>query len=265
MAYRTDLAMERNGKTTQKENLRGFPVRRSKEGEVCYVTIEAPRIGGGDDEEASLRRLVTDELQKLLPQKGEILVAGLGNADMTPDALGPICADQVFATRHIKGTVAHEVGLGELRSVAVVKPGVLGTTGIETAELLRALVQKLHPAAVIAVDALAAGRLHRLCKTIQISTGGIAPGSGVRNDRPRLDEETIGAPVIGIGVPTVVDAATLCEDLCSGEVEGAGTMMVTPRGIDSLVSRAAGLLALAINCAINDSIDPETYEQLMLA
>lgn len=263
MGYRTDLAVERAAAAARKEEVRGLHVSRTEEAGVRYVTVEAPQITGTVDGDAALRVVLTQEMKALLPEEGEVLVAGLGNPAVTPDALGPLCADHVLATRHVKGTVASEVGLGGLRGVAVVKPGVLGTTGVETAEFLRAVAQALRPAAVIAVDALAAGRLHRLGRTVQISDGGISPGAGVGNDRPRLDRGTLGVPVIGLGVPTVVDASTLCSDLCAQEVEGASRMMVTPRGIDALVSRAAHVMALAVNCVLNPRLEPEVFEQLI--
>lgn len=263
MGYRTDLALERAGVKAQKEEINGLQVSRMEEKGIRYITVEAPQITGTIDGDGKLRALLTQELQDLLPEEGEVLVAGLGNPQVTPDALGPFCADRMLATRHVRGRIAMEVGLGGLRSVSVTKPGVLGTTGVETAELLQALIRQLHPAAVVAVDAMAAGRLHRLGKTVQISDGGISPGAGVGNDRPSLCRETLGVPVIGLGVPTVVDAATLCSDLCAQEVEGASRMMVTPREIDTLVVRAAHLLALALNCALNPSLEPEVYEQLV--
>ena len=263
MGYRTDLALERAGAKARKGTVNGMQVSRMRENGVHYITVEAPQITGTIDGDGKLRALLTQELKALLPKDGEVLVAGLGNPQVTPDALGPLCADRILATRHVRGKVAAEVGLGGLRSVSVTKPGVLGTTGVETAEMLHALIAELHPAAVVAVDAMAAGRLHRLGKTVQISDGGISPGAGVGNDRPSLCENTLGVPVIGLGVPTVVDAATLCSDLCAQEVEGASRMMVTPREIDTLVVRAAHLLALSINCALNPSLEPEVYEQLV--
>lgn len=263
MGYRTDLALERAGVRAKKETINGLQVNHMEEDSVHYITVEAPQITGTIDGDGKLRALLSQELQALLPKEGEVLVAGLGNPQVTPDALGPQCADRVLATRHVRGKAAIDVGLGGLRSVSVTKPGVLGTTGVETAEMLQALIRELHPAAVVAVDALAAGRLHRLGKTVQISDGGISPGAGVGNNRPSLCKKTLGVPVIGLGVPTVVDAATLCSDLCSQEVEGASHMMVTPREIDTLVTRAAHLLGLALNCALNPSLEPEVYEQLV--
>ncbi|MCH3973023.1 MAG: GPR endopeptidase [Oscillospiraceae bacterium] len=262
MGYRTDLALERAETKSAKETVNGLQVSRMEENGIHYITVEAPQITGTADGDGKLRSLLSQELAALLPKEGEVLVAGLGNPQVTPDALGPLCADRVLATRHVRGHIGAEAGLSGLRSVSVVKPGVLGTTGIETAELLHTLIKGLHPAALVAVDALAAGRLYRLGKTVQLSDGGISPGSGIGNDRPSLCEKTLGVPVIGVGVPTVVDAATLCSDLCAQSVPGAAQMMVTPRGIDSLVARAAHLLSLAVNCALNPALEPETYEQL---
>ncbi|ARP49508.1 MULTISPECIES: GPR endopeptidase [Caproicibacterium] len=262
MGYRTDLALERAEAKTKKESMNGLQVSRMEENGVHYITVEAPQITGTVEGDGKLRHFLSQEIAALLPKKGEVLVAGLGNPQVTPDALGPLCADRVLATRHVRGHIGVQTELAGLRSVCVVKPGVLGTTGIETAELLRTLIRGLCPAAVIAIDALAAGRLHRLGKTVQLSDGGISPGSGVGNDRPSLCETTLGIPVIGLGVPTVVDASTLCSDLCAQTVPCAEQMMVTPRGIDSLVARAAHLLALSVNCALNPSLEPEVYEQL---
>lgn len=264
MGFRTDLALERAGSAAQRqvEQQDGLRLSRQTEGHTHYVTVEAPQITGTVDGDSRLRALLTRELQALLPA-GEILVAGLGNPAVTPDAVGPLCADRLLATRHVKGRVAQEVGLGNLRGVAVVKTGVLGSTGIETAEQLQAMVRQLRPAAVVAVDALAAGQLSRLGKTVQLCDGGISPGSGVGNDRPSLCEARVGAPVIGLGVPTVVDAATLCSGLGGSAQQAAARMMVTPRDVDTLVQRAAHVLALALNCALNPSIEAETYEQLV--
>ena len=161
------------------------------------------------------------EIRSLLPEKGLVLVAGLGNSDITPDDLGPRTANMILATRHISEELARAVGLIGLRPVAVLAPGVLGQTGIETGELLYSIVQRLSPAALIVVDALASRRLDRLGCTLQISDTGISPGSGVGNARPHISRETMGVPVISMGVPTVVDAATLAADLlhCEDDAE----------------------------------------------
>lgn len=239
-----------------------------------YVTIEVPPFSDTAGEIDERLTAVSNELSKLLPEAGEILVAGLGNSDITPDALGPKAAARVLATRHISGELARSAGLGDLRKVSVVAPGVLGQTGIETGELLAGIAEKTHPAAVIVVDALASRRLSRLGCTIQISDTGIAPGSGVGNHRKEISSATLGVPVIALGVPTVVDAATLVCDLAGGtdeersrlkaavEPRGA-SMVVTPREIDLLVDRAADMVSLGINHALHPHILPEDMKMLV--
>jgi len=201
-------------------------------------------------------------------------VAGLGNSEITPDAIGPLTAGKILATRHLGGEFARACGLDSLRSVAAVIPGVLGQTGIDAAELLKSVAASLKPCCLIVVDAFAARSLFRLGNTVQISDAGISPGSGVANARPQLSSETMDLPVISVGVPTVVDGATLAASLSAGEenkefeelrtmLEPRGAkMMVTPREIDLLVQRAAKMVALAINCALQKDLSSE--EILML-
>jgi spore protease len=190
----------------------------------------------------------------MLP-KGPVLVAGLGNNDITPDAIGPRTVRQVLATRHIGGELARENGFDALRPTAAIAPGVLGQTGMEIAEIIRALAATLKPAAVIAVDALAAGDVSRLGTTIQISSAGISPGSGVMNAREELSEKSLGLPVISVGVPTVIDAAALT---------GSSTpMMITPRDIDLLVGRAGKALSLIINKALQPELSFEEIAYLV--
>lgn len=230
-----------------------------------YVTVEVPPFSddAGMDEDALTA--VKRELSALLPTEGAVLVAGLGNTHITPDALGPKTAARILATRHITGEVARSAGLGDLRPVAVLAPGVLGQTGIETSEIIAGSVERIHPAAVIVVDALASRRLSRLGCTVQISDTGIAPGAGVGNRRQEISRETLRVPVVSMGVPTVVDAATLAYDLLGGRsdvrremVEPRGAeMIVTPREIDLLIDRAAQLVAHAINCALQPGLDSE--------
>ena len=176
----------------------------------------------------------------------------------------------MLATRHITGELARSSGRG-LRPVAVLAPGVLGQTGIETSELMLGLVRQLHPAAVIVIDALASRRLSRLGCTVQLSDTGISPGAGVGNARPRIDRAIMGVPVVGIGVPTVVDAATLALDLLPGGDDGTETEDERALGkssrraarddghsreIDLLIERAARLVAMGINCALQPSLTP---------
>lgn len=238
-----------------------------------YITIEVPPMT--DDFQNQEERILTaaKEIRSLLPAEGLVLVAGLGNSNITPDDLGPRTAGTILATRHISAELARAVGLTGLRPVAVLAPGVLGQTGIETGELLYSIVQRLSPAALIVVDALASRRLDRLGCTLQISDAGISPGSGVGNARPRISRETMGIPVISMGVPTVVDAATLAADLLHCEDDGeqarcrvsprGEAMMVTPREIDLLIERAAQLTGMSINCALQPGLSVEDLTALV--
>ena len=205
--------------------------------------------------------VLSGRLRSLLPPgDGGCLVVGLGNRDITPDAIGPAAVDCVMVTRHLKSELPDE--FPGLRPVSAVCAGVLGTTGIESGELVRAVTERLRPDAVIAVDALASRAPERLCRTVQIADTGIVPGSGVGNARKALNQETLGVPVIAVGVPTVVDAATLALDLAAksgvqldADAFGTvGSMIVTPREIDRNVHDAAKLIGYAINLALHEGI-----------
>ena len=205
-------------------------------------------------------RAVGSQLKGLLPAEGPVLIIGLGNAAMTPDAVGPLAADSVLITRHLIAAMPrHFAGF---RPVAVFRTGVLGTTGVESAEAVRGLAEEIKPALVIAIDALASRRVGRVCTTIQLSDTGIIPGSGVGNHRAALNRETLGVPVFAIGVPTVVDAATLAADLLeesgvenvrpeSLQKEGQG-LMVTPQDIDQQVRDLSKVIGYGINWARQD-------------
>ncbi len=236
--------------TSHGEGLVGKPRGR-------YVTVTLPALT--DDETALTRHseVVGRELSRLLPSQGTVLVVGLGNRTVTPDALGPAVADMVLATRHIRGEFARTAGLTDLRPVAVLAPGVLGQTGTESGELVRGVCREINPAAVIVVDALAARGLERLGRTVQLCDSGISPGSGVGNNRRPLNRGLLGVPVIGMGIPTVVDAATLTRDTVGREPHGeAAGMMVTPREVDVMISRGARLLAYAIHGALQPTYSP---------
>ena len=180
-----------------------------------------------------------------------------------------MCAEQIFSTRHLKTEFSNELGLPAFNPVASISTGVLGQTGIETAEYIKGIVDLINPKTVIAVDALASRKLSRLGKTVQLSDTGISPGAGVGNNRARIDEETLGIPVIAIGIPTVVDGKTLLRDLVENNCKidniskEAETVMVTPRDIDMIIKRASRLLALSINCALQPHIEPEFLLSLM--
>lgn len=282
MDFRTDLALERYEKLSGND-LDGIEIESfvSDDAKVTridvlnehgaeavgkpmgrYVTVEvAPFAKHAQFIDKSLR-CVAEEIKRMIPGEGSVLVAGLGNARITPDALGPKCASMIFATRHIKGELLKETGFDNLRSVSAFSTGVLGETGAEAVEVIKGIVKMVEPDAVITIDALAARNVDRLGTTVQMCNTGIVPGSGVGNARLEISESTIGVPVISIGVPTVVDAATLILDF-AGDVDKnelpdkSENMMVTPREVDLMIERAAKLTALAINCALQPDISPE--------
>ena len=197
-----------------------------------------------------------------------VLVVGLGNWQITPDALGPRAAKYLLATRHISRELAEEIGLPGLRPVAVLAAGVLGQTGIESAEIVSAVTGELKPACVIVIDALAARSVDRLATTVQISNTGISPGSGVQNSRKELSERSLGVPVVSIGVPMVVDMATIAADMLGEEEAGpisekGRAMMVTPREIDLAVEHAAKTVAFAVNRALQPGLSLEELTGLV--
>lgn len=281
MDFRTDLALERceflGKKETDGIEIEEFEAKKAKVSRITvtnengeklvgkpkglYVTVEvAPFAKHAQFIDDSLDALVT-EIRRFLPEKGSVLVAGLGNMKITPDALGPKCASMIFSTRHITGELLRETGLSGLRTVSSFSTGVTGDTGAQAGEVLQGLIGTLKPDAVITIDALAARSVSRLGNTVQMCSTGIVPGSGVGNARQEISSKTLGVPVIAIGVPTVVDAATLITDY-SGKSdisfpEDTQKMMVTPREVDLMIERAAKLTALAINCALQPDISPE--------
>lgn len=300
---RTDLAVEAHELANKNGEIKGVSKEEYKIGEIgvtkfrvlneegqncigkpigTYVTIDIPNVDGGIqgyfDEAVDA---VSGQLRELLLPfgKGPVLVAGLGNALMTPDALGPKCIDSVLITRHIAGELCKIPGLEGLRAVAAISPGVLGQTGVETGEIIKSLVQKIKPDVVIAVDALASRRASRLGRTVQLSDTGITPGSGVGNSRFAVNKETLGVPVISIGVPTVIDAATLTIDVLEAagirqdeneeekireSIEPGGIeMFVTPRSVDTVIAHVARLVGYSINKALHDGVEDEDMHKLV--
>lgn len=231
-----------------------------------YITAEMQTLTDDFKETDKRLEIIAQAIRDLLPEKGLVLVAGLGNDNITPDALGPKSARGVLATRHIRGELARSTGLDRLRGVAVLATGVTGQTGIETGELILSVAQRIKPAAVIVIDALASRRLERLGCTVQISDTGISPGDGVGNHRAKINKETVGVPVVSIGIPTVVDAFTLAADLLldcddnSAELikrsvyPNGQKMVVTPGEIDLLVERGARLISMAVNVALQPTL-----------
>ncbi len=234
-----------------------------------YITLEIGNLWQNDKNIFSqTANALASELLRLLPQgEGTVLVAGLGNEDITPDSLGPRVVHELLVTRHIERidpNLFANVGFG---SVAAIAAGVLGQTGIESAEIIKSVCDTVKPKCVIAVDSLASRRLSRLATTVQLSNGGIAPGSGVSNKRRAISFDLLGVPVISVGVPTVVDAATLAVDileehagkqddsfaeLVTRVLEGGGReMFVTPKENDVIAKNLSKLLAGAINIALH--------------
>lgn len=284
MMYRSDLALEAVNSFGSK--MEGLLVREEKKGPITmtvvevlsqeasqqigkplgkYCTLQLPPFSDDTDRNGQGAQAAAHILRKMLPEKGEVLVMGLGNRSLTADALGPKAADRILATRHIEKELRRIAGLERVRPVSVCSPGVLGMTGLETREILLALVRQVQPAAVIAIDALAAADLNRMGCTVQITDSGIAPGSGVGNHRPQLNRETIGVPVIGVGVPTVMDGMVLASQLFSGNKSGENkevSVTITVREIDLLIARAASLLAMAVNQALNPEIEEHWFREL---
>ncbi len=227
-----------------------------------YITVEVSEFSHESELVDDRMFTLSNHISSLLPQGDKpVLVVGVGNESITPDALGPKCADNIFSTRHILPSLAEELGLKKLNAVCSISTGVLGQTGIETGEIIKSLVSEILPKAVIVIDALAAADIKRLGKTVQITDTGIIPGSGVGNSRTEISEKTLSVPVIAIGVPTVVDAKTLVKDMTGNSEQRdscvSENMIVTPREIDTLTERAARLIALSVNCALQPQIDPK--------
>ena len=258
-----------------------------------YITIESELLKQNDiTSHEQIMKTAAEHIAGLskLSQKSTILVVGLGNWNITPDALGPKVIDKILVTRHLDGVLPEEIQKS-VRSVAAISPGVMGITGIETVEIIQGVVEKLKPDLVIAIDALAARKFSRINSTIQMSDTGVARGAGGGHARLSVNEHTGGIPVIALGVPTVVDAATLINDTMDRMLEEmiaqteqgsafyemlhnmdtdekyklivdilnpyVGNMFVTPKEVDAVVERLANIIANAINIAIQPGITME--------
>lgn len=280
MNIRTDLVSERHEMHT--ENVEGADTDRRSFGEAelelikvktdsAAQTLEKPKgryytlrfsplesMLDYDD----IRRALLYAFEMICPEKRDnVMIVGLGNSDITPDALGPRTADGIFATRHINNELMRELGLKNLARVSAVKPGVLGKTGIEAADAVKAQCGVVKPDLIIVIDALAARRSERLCRTVQMSDTGITAGSGVGNSRTAINEESLGVPVVAVGIPTVIDAATYRFD-CGGENNGE-RLFVTPKDIDRQIELSAGILSETLNEFLQPSLDRETINALL--
>ena len=290
LTIRTDLAAEARdlwresagettrlgGVTAREEQAEGLAVTRveilDQEGARAlgkpvgvYLTLDVSPLWRREEGIfARVVRAMAELLGPLLPE-GPVLAAGLGNPAMTPDALGPRTLDHLLITRHLQ-----EV-LPGFRPVAGLGAGVLGTTGLEVAEWVRGAAEHVKPAAVVLIDALAARGLDRLCSTVQLSDTGLIPGSGVGNHRMALNRETLGVPVLSVGVPTVVDAETVARDLLadSGAEEapllaGRGRrLFVTPDSIDAKIRELAKVVGYGLNLALQPDLEIEDLDALL--
>lgn len=277
MAVRTDLALElAEGRRVQQrsQTLEGFSLHTVTVTESDtdfgrppgrYVTLSIRDLLRREtDAFPRACRAVAQILRQLAPSnqdpRAPVLVIGLGNRAVTPDAIGPLCCQNVLATRHLVEQSPEQ--FRTFRPVAVLAPGVLGTTGVETGELVLGVIDRIHPELILAVDALAARRLSRLMCTIQMTDTGIVPGSGVGNARTALTQTALGVPVLSIGVPTVVDGATLAADIaqqsgaqCEALDDLNTPVLVTTRDVDQQTADAARVIGYGINLFLHPSLD----------
>lgn len=319
---RTDLAIEAKQAYTEenKRELDGVKVDEEMEGEVKittvtiesdeagkelgkpkghYITIDFPEFTPYDGESMDELSLIVGRVMKKLVDISEdklALVVGLGNWNVTPDALGPKVAEKIMVTRHLKQVMPDAID-DSVRPVCAIAPGVLGITGIETREIIKSLVERIKPDLVICVDALGSRKLERVNRTIQIGDTGISPGAGVGNHRMQINEQSLGVKVLAVGVPTVVDAATiandtmdlLLDDLINKSQKGKefynmlksvdrneknmlireilnpsfGDLMVTPKEVDTVIESLAKIIANGINIAIQPNMDMEEINKFM--
>ena len=284
---RTDLACEDSENEEKKKTeeyqvnnvliekivLDSIDARKYKKTEGVYYSLTTDSIINLDHDEGSnvslaIVKILEDIYEEYnLTQDSYILILGLGNDDITPDSLGPKVVKNIFVTKHLFDLGQLEEGLGIIGAIA---PGVMGQTGIETSDIIKALVKKTKPELVLVIDALASRSLHRVNRTIQISTAGINPGSGVGNKRKEISYKTLGVPVVAIGVPTVVDIASIFYDLKSffnekengydirsSLIESDLNYMVTSKDIDEMMNMMSDIISKAINISIHNL---EIYE-----
>ncbi len=235
--------------------------RKSGRRAGTYYCLDVGKLWLCDSERRNSAECALAQLILSLLPEGDapILVAGLGNGDIGADSVGPRCVAGLVVSHHLRSLNAELYESLGLSDMAAVLPGVLGQTGVESAVLIKAAVEKLSPKCVIAVDALAARSLSRLGTTVQLSNAGIAPGSGVCNARAELSEATLGVPVLALGVPTVVDAATLVRDMGGSASAEFSAFFVTPKETD-LMARVVGML---FSKAINRAVHGEGFEEYM--
>ncbi|WP_315116887.1 GPR endopeptidase [uncultured Clostridium sp.] len=314
MSVRTDLAVEAKELYEEKssEKIPGVEVSEHTESDIritnvrivdesgeramnkpkgTYITLDIPEINGYDEEGMQdISRVLAKTLSPLinLEENMTAMVVGLGNWNITPDALGPKVIEKLMVTRHLKELIPDQIDEG-IRPVCAMAPGVLGLTGIETGEIIKSVTEKIKPNLIICIDALASRRLERVNRTIQIGNTGISPGSGVGNKRMEISERALGIPVIAIGVPTVVDAVTIANDTIDMVLDAVmnqatkgsgfydmlrsldrnekqkmiqevlnpyvGNLMVTPKEVDSVIDSVSKIISTGINIALQPALE----------
>jgi len=293
---RTDLAVEANAISTGAGRLDGVTVTETKrdnllitivevvspEGERQigkpmgkYITVECPDGFASQGEDFfDAARAVAEQIKLLMGDtEGVTLVAGLGNRAVTPDAVGPKAGEHIIVTRHLFDEDMRS-DFAIFNPVCAITPGVLGITGMETGEILKGVVDRVKPNALIAIDALCSRSMSRLCKTIQMTDTGIVPGSGIGNSRAAITPDVMGVPVIAVGVPTVVDAMTIAADIASEagmsferlhNASGCpdASMIVTPKDIDRQIDAISRLIGYGINMALHNGLDGEEIASLL--
>ncbi len=223
-----------------------------------YLTLEAPGLASPDEDyHREVSEVIADLLRELTGTAESVLVAGLGNRDVTPDALGPQAVSNLMITRHLIREYGREMmGMDGCCVVSGIVPGVMAQTGMETSEILQGIIEETRPDLLIVIDALAARSTRRLGRTVQITDTGIQPGSGVGNHRGSLTKESLGIPVIAIGVPTVVEAAAIVYDAqgnCEKMPPHLNGMFVTPKNIDEMIKQLSFTLSEALNMVFSET------------
>lgn len=294
---KADEYMEDNIKVTNVQVLDEEGEKAMGKPKGTYITMDIPWINEYDEESMDdIAKAFAKTLSPLIniDESMTAMVVGLGNWNITPDALGPKVVEKLMVTRHLKQLIPDQIDEG-IRPVCAMAPGVLGITGIETGEIIKAVVNKVKPNLIICIDALASRSLGRINKTIQIGNTGISPGAGVGNKRMEISEKTLGIPVIAIGVPTVVDAATIANDtidivvdeMMNNATKGGklyemlasldknerkhmikdvlnpyvGNLMVTPKDVDSIISCISRIISTGINIALQPALELKEINQ----
>ncbi len=224
-----------------------------------YITIDAPDLKYSLDDYETVCEMLAKEIRELCKDCKKTLVVGLGNRDITPDALGTAAVDELIITTHIKAHMPEALD-ENYGSVCAIAPGVMGTTGIETVEIVKGISENVKPDVIIAIDALAGADINRVCSTIQVTDTGISPGAGVGNNRKGLNRDTLGVRVIAVGVPTVIAAELISGKELSKEFE---PLMVTTKDIDLVIERMSKTVANGINMALHKNITFRDIESLV--